>query len=356
VTQRFMELLDAAVSDLEPRIQDPVAVVVRRSRMARLKTAVTCVLAVAMLSGLTVGGLVVDRRVGHGSTPLPTGSAVARPPTPHVVGDMVVAGAMELPIPAGWQVADGDNKLPCGTLTNTIMIVTDTRVQHCTHASLEVGGLWGPLFFPGSVAKVPPRGGGGPLIADAPVSITLTGGEPAWLLTGEMVLPWSKVDIWFGLDEPTLTKIINSIRTRPTGAGRLAVPGTVAAASLNASGEPGHYEPALYGRTVDPATIAEVVRVLRSQDTVVDNARACANADQQAALLMLSTPMSAPPDSLSTDPPKPSPAPQLDDQLTPIVITFGGSCQEAVSFRGGRVHLTDAAFDQLKHLFGIGTR
>ncbi|MFI1989130.1 hypothetical protein [Actinoplanes sp. NPDC020271] len=102
MTERIRQLLDEAVAGLEPEDRDPVGAVVRRGRAARRRTAT--VLAGVVTFGLLVGGLVTGQRM-LGSAPLPTANAgIEQSATPRVENGMMVAGAMQLPIPAGWTV------------------------------------------------------------------------------------------------------------------------------------------------------------------------------------------------------------------------------------------------------------
>jgi hypothetical protein len=109
-------------------------------------------------------------------------------------------------------------------------------------------------------------------------------------------------------------------------------------------------------RSTDPKTIAAVLRLLDRQ-SIVDNRHACASGSQPTAKLTLAekaTPGASP---MTSDPPVPlPPTPAAVENDTRVVITLGDSCREAISSRGGRVRLDEAAFTELTELFGLRSR
>jgi hypothetical protein len=372
VTQRIRALLDEAVADLEPRSHDPVAAVVGRGRAARRRTMLAATLAIALLAGgLAAGGWAVVSRGTGGDSSTAADSPVDRPPTPHVVDRVVIAGALRLPVPAGWQVDTASAAEPCTTLTKTILIFVSNN-RGCQYAPVEVYGTVN-INPGGEVAWMPKGGTLDGLILSSPVSVTLRGGEPGWLsydlgadalkppkpgYYNTLILPWSQVMLQLRGDGAEERKIIESIRTVPSGSGRLAVPDTAALVELTMPDAKGRNLPAGHAKTSAPAAIASVIRLLREQKTVVDDDKACASAAQYGARLTFSSAFAAaaegatwPRSATASRPPDPVP-----EDTTTVIITVGGRCQEAVSSDGGRVRLSDATLAQLKHLFGIGIK
>jgi hypothetical protein len=343
MTERIKVLLDDAVSALEPASPDPIALILGRGRAARRRAAVTGALAaILLLGGLAAGGLAIGRTGRAPAVEMATDPL----PTPYVEGDQLVAGALRLPIPAGWQVVHADVKAPCGALTRTILIVGADR--GCRNAPIELTPT-ANLSPEGVLLSRPGIADPAGQILSSPVSITLRGGEPAWLLDGldaadlkprpgagynyynVVLLPWSKLNLQLRVDGPAEKQILDSISTEPTGSGPLALPASATSVELTTPDAAGHNTAAGHARSTNPAVAAAVIRRLAGQTAVVDDADACASAGQPAARLTLE-----------------------GSETTTVIITLGGQCQEAVSSDGGRVRLTDATVRQLKHLLGIG--
>lgn len=339
MTQRIRELLDEAVADLEPGSHDPVGVVVRRGRSQLRRAMAAAALAVVVLLG---GGLAIGRGATRPGPP-PTAAGTTDPATPHLVGGAVVAGALWLPVPDGWKVLTNDPARPCGDLPDTVLLVT-TNNGGCQYAPIEVyginGGDPGGSLVAGTVVDP---------IVQPPTAVTLRGGEPVWLMHplndrssgaywNVLALPWSGVSVQLRVDGPEQRHIIQSMASEPREAGPLVLPQTAASAELTTPDASGKITAAGHRKIKDPTAIGEVLTLLGSQRTVVENTDACASDSQHTARLTLAE--GAAPESARTT----------------VVISLGKRCQEAVSSDGGRVRLTDATLTQLKSLFGIGAR
>lgn len=372
MTERVRALLDGAVAGLEPSDPDPVAGVVARGRAGQRRRIVGAAMAAVVV--LVGGGVVVSSQLG-GQPPTTTVGDGGRPPTPKLVGDTVVAGDLVLPVPKGWRVVPVSNRQPCGELENTILIGGPD--QHgCQYGSVEVRGT--ANLFP-SGFLVGPLDGTEPIIT-APVTYTLRGGGPAWLVApvdselntpgtrapgasyyNVLLAPWSKVQITFRVPGPEQQQIIDTIRTGPPRrAGGLELPGTVDSATLQRPDADGVPRRAGFGKIKDPVKIAAMLELLRLRTEPVDNAHACAKPGQRTARLTLNAielVTTAPTDGRSQPPSKPPSAdpspPQLDPPAPTIIISLGGGCQEAVSADGGRVRLSDETLKELERLFGI---
>lgn len=351
MTERIRELLGEAVSGLEPKNRDPVASVIRRGRAARRRTTM---LAAAVATVLLAGGLVVGQQM---VTSVPTASGgIDQDPTPRIAGGMVVAGAMQLPIPDGWKVVTATTAAKCGMMPKTILLIVSSQ-RGCQNAPVEISR---------AVSRNP--GGSvlftkdGKNIVYPPVSVTLAGGEPAWLTDAmdsdemkpgrypegnyfdQMLLPWSGVLVVFRESEPASQRILDAIRTSPGGGGALTLPATALTVELTMPGASAH------GSSKDPATAAAVLRLLHMLTSEVRDTDACAGPKQQNVRLQLTAPTASR---------SPLTRSQVDagwSNQTTVIIALGGDCQEAVSSDGGRVRLGDAAVTELKRLLGIGTR
>jgi hypothetical protein len=69
--------------------------------------------------------------------PLPAAGGGTGRSTPYVADGMVVAGAVEFPIPAGWRVVTANTAEPCGNLPRTILLIVSDQ-RGCQYASVEV--------------------------------------------------------------------------------------------------------------------------------------------------------------------------------------------------------------------------
>src|SRR5688572_9798123 len=93
MTQRIREMLDAAVSHVEPREVNPVPFVLRRARGRRTRAVTAGALAVAVLAA----GAVVSWPVLSGPREVPVAEPVSGPPpTPVLVGGQIVAGRIRI--------------------------------------------------------------------------------------------------------------------------------------------------------------------------------------------------------------------------------------------------------------------
>ncbi|AEV85808.1 hypothetical protein ACWT_4787 [Actinoplanes sp. SE50] len=360
MTERIRELLDEAVAELEPGYRDPVATVVRRGRAARRRTMLAATLAVMLLAG----GLVAGRQMLAGPlTPTAAGTADSRP---RLVDGKVRAGAVEIPVPAGWRVVTNDASQPCGDLTETIMLIVRNN-RGCQYAPMEISvaagrNPGGTVLF---TAAEPFSSGD---LITTPRSVTLAGGEPGWMpsspedaelapgregyhYSAELLLPWSDVFIQFRTDGPTARRILETFRSTPREGGALKVPTRVGSVDLTMPDSSGRLRPAGHGISSDPKTVNAVLGLLREQTAVVRDGDACAGTQQLSARLSLIAPGPSPspsPDAMSF--------PVSSPKTTTVVIALGTKCQEAVSSDGGRVLLSDTALARLQGLMGIGAR
>ncbi|MCW2143577.1 hypothetical protein [Actinoplanes cyaneus] len=348
MTERIRELLDEAVAGLEPEHRDPVGAVVRRGRAARRRTTA---LAGIVTFVLLAGGLIAGQRL-TGAAPFPTvDGGIEQSATPRVVNGMVVAGAMQLPIPQGWRVVTADPANKCETMARTILLIGSGN-RGCQNAVVEVSRA--RSRNPGGTL-IPAKEGNGTSpfdsgIITSPVSITLAGGEPGWLSSdldsaemktgrfpannyhNELLLPWSQVLVQLRMDGTADRRIIESIRSSPRRGGVLTLPAKVESVNLILSDG--------YGKKSDPPTVDQVMRLLRGQTDTVRDADACASPGQESVRLIV-------------DPPDPVPG---TSNATTVIIAIGDGCQEAVSSTGGRVRLSDTTLFRLKSLLGVGDR
>ncbi|WP_433383497.1 hypothetical protein ACQPZX_21510 [Actinoplanes sp. CA-142083] len=371
--ERIRELLDDAVAGIEPSIGDPVGAVVRRGRARRRRQVLATTLAVVLAGG---GLVAAQRLVGHG-TPAPTAEEQAtEPPTPYVDGDVVVAGSMRIPIPAGWRVITPDSGKPCGPEARTIVIFkVDSNEPNCIGA-LEVHPTRNRNPS-GYLVQFPSAATGGMDVLTTPVSFTLPGGEPAWLIEGldsegmqplptapgrsfyeTISVPWSMMTLVLREEGKVARQRLESIRTGPASGGALVLPRTAVVAEMTVQGATTAESRANFGFTKEPKKIGDALKLLRRQQRVVDDDAACANGAQRTVRLEFSP--SAPPSIVVSSPP---PKEELQEwrakmeieagKRTTVVISLGGDCQEAVSSFGGRVRLSDGAVNDLKRLFGL---
>jgi hypothetical protein len=370
MTERFSALLDDAVSEVQPRLADPVPVLIRRARAQRFKaTAAGALAAVALLGG----GFAVSNELIAANQAQDAAGRSTEPPTPRVVDGKIVAGGLILPVPPGWKVVERKAAKSCGMLANTVLIGGPDDVG-CATAPIEVSGTRGPI--PGGIASVPANPGGAAntdhLVISIPKMITLPGGEPAWQTLGSpglpntahdphgyqnwLTLPWSNVLISLRGDRTEQQKVINSMRSKPVKATRLVLPKTAKAAELaivertipvTATQTP----PDGDGRSTDPKTITTVLRLLRGQTPAADSGHGCADGTQPTAQLTLR----ARDIRLSQTQPRGDIKAILEDTTT-IIITLSDNCREAASSRGGRVTLSASALAQLKKLLNVGSR
>jgi hypothetical protein len=360
MTERFSALLDDAVSEVQPRLADPVPVLIRRARAQRFKAVAAGTLALAMLLG---GGIAVGDQLIAANQAQDAAGRSTEPPTPRVVDGKIVAGALILPVPPGWKVVERKAAKSCGMLANTVLIGGPDDVG-CATAPIEVSGTRGP--YPGGyVTNVSTNPGGAAntdhLIISTPKMITLPGGEPAWQIVGPLsntahnpnwvTLPWSKVLISLRVDRTEQQKVINSMRSKPVKATRLVLPKTAKAAELTIPVTAQQTPPDGYGRSTDPKTVTRVLRLLREQTHVVRNGHGCADGTQPTARLTLQ----ARDIGLSQTQPRGDLDAILADTTT-VIITLSDNCREAVSSDGGRVTLSASALAELKKLLNVGSR
>ncbi|BEL06901.1 hypothetical protein Q0Z83_050920 [Actinoplanes sichuanensis] len=352
MTERLRQLLDDAVGELEPRDPDPVGSVLRRGRAAR-RRAVTAGVAGAAVAVLAVGAITTSGLIRNGPTPQPaeprrTADAT---PTPLVIDGKIVAGALKMPVPPKWRALTTEQAASCVPQTwQTLVMVVPSGDGRCPKKQILVYGS-GERSIDRMGRRQQDADGVVSMVTDPPVTITLPGGEPAWLAVdfdnrylkpgiptarNLMVMPWSQVTVHWLMDGPAQRTLVSTIRTTPTGAGVLRLPDTAADAYW--SGPDGH------GDLDDSAAVTGLIQTLRAQTDVVANADACANESQQTAEITF-LPTAAPLTQFH------SPA---DPTVFRVVISLGGGCQEAVSSHGGRVRLSDATVTELKTVFGIG--
>ncbi|MBL7261112.1 hypothetical protein [Paractinoplanes lichenicola] len=332
MTQHIRELLDHAVAGIEPGTRDPVAAVMGRRRAARRRKAVAGAVACVLAAAGIAGGLALNRHDANGPM-APVGSVPVEPPTPRVVDRVVVAGAMRLPVPDGWRVATPGSDSPCGRAGDGQVLIYGETSDDCARSSIRVSTAKVLAYPVGSLEDLP---GGSGIMTPLPL-LTLPGGEPALLRdafeTGHtsMVLPWSKVILEFNLDGPAARTIAGTIRTEPVGSGRLNLVDSVPYAEFSRPEASGKFTVASHGKITDPATIAEVLALLRDQRKAVSGEDACSQPGDRAALLLLGN-------------------------ASVVYLTIDKDCQEAFSDRGGRVRLSDKAVRELTRLFGIEVR
>jgi hypothetical protein len=370
VTKHLAQLLDDAVAGVQPRDADPVPNVVRRGQRARLRSAAMSAATVLAAFALTVWTVATNT----GGTPVPDG--VAAPPTPEVVGGEIVAGALRLPIPPGWQVVDAASDRPCEELGDrVIVLVGPTSAARCSPTQITVRGT--PTVNPGGVVlnfgsffEDPPVDA---VVVSTPRMLALPGGEPAWVnwygvKPSGVLLPWSKVAVDFNRDLQDERSIIDSMRSVPKPATRLVLPDAVHAVELTV---PFGDEQTEYGRSTDDQTIAAVMALLDKQRSVVSNEGACSRLDHPTARLTLKTTpdasrpprptasysasyASSPPEGAPSGPwPSPSEPVDYSDQPTTVIINLSADCREAVSSAGGRVLLPAPVVNRVKELLGV---
>ncbi|MFC4070064.1 hypothetical protein [Actinoplanes subglobosus] len=348
MTERIRQLLDDAVGGLEPQDRDPVGSVLRRGRAATRRRATMAGAAVAVLAvgAITAGGL-----IRNGPAPQPAGPTPATgiAPTPTVTGGKVIAGALRIPVPAGWHDLTSDDAASCvpRTAQTLAMLVPSGGDGTCQKKQILVYGS-GERTIDRSGRRHQGTDGVVRMNQGPPVTITLPGGEPAWLAVdfdnqylkpgiptarNLMVMPWSLVTVHWVIDGPAQRRAVASIRTTPTGAGVLQLPDTAGGAYY--TGPDGS------GDLTGSAAVTGLIRTLRAQTDVVANADACANESQETAEITF---MPDAGDLRQFHHP-------ADPAVFRVVISLGGECQEAVSSHGGRVRLSDATVTALKAMF-----
>ncbi|MCY1143024.1 hypothetical protein OWR29_33945 [Actinoplanes sp. Pm04-4] len=336
MAQRIKDLLDEAVSGVEPRTLDPAAAVARRRRAQQRRRLVAGTFAVL---GVLAGGALAVPQFQRDSSPPPV-SVIDRPlPVPHFADGVLVSGGLRLPVPPGWQGITGGRDRSCADPDRTILIPDTTGDPEnswsaCPRAVIRVVVEDGEMRAPAGAVMTDDG-----LVMTPPISLTLPGGEPAWVSNRiseadtsrgdydlQVVLPWSRTTVYLGTSLAETRQILGSIRTEPVDAGRLIVPDVPAVAELIASDPADPVHP-LRGKTTETTKLFEIVRVLQDQRDPVPDSEACAGPEQ--------------------------PGMRLDIGTAHVVITLGGKCQEAVSSQGGRVRFDDDAVAELKQIFGI---
>ena len=371
MTQRISSLLQEAVAGIELAQRDPVAAVLRRDRAARRRTAIT---AAVLCAGLAAGAAAVTGRMVESRHLPPAGVAATGLPRIRLADGALIAGAVRLPVPAGWQVHLAPDRERCDRAARTIAVLQPGG-SDCVSAEIEI---W-PTEVPFPETGQTEINSVSPPIIHPPVVVTLPGGEPALLaerpgpatttpvypghLSGEVakiVLPWSNLFIWARTDGPSVRALLGSIQTTPTAAGALTVPATATAASFTVADTTGRVDLGGHAVTTDRETIGRVLDLLRDQKDVVGNTEACAGDGQRVARIDLH-PVGAPtsPTPAGTAPSAPAgtaPSTPAGAAPTSVLIALGDTCQEALSTDGGRVRLSDETVGDLKSLFGIGIR
>jgi hypothetical protein len=361
MTERISELLNEAVAGVEPAHPDPVGAVLRRRRTARRASALTAAVACV---GLSVGGAVAVQQL---KDPPRRGVAATDPPVPYIDGDTVVAGTLRFPIPDGWQAVTSDQ--PCRDPDHTVLIDIPGG-ERCELGAVEIRG--NPQVLP--LAGMFHRGGSSikGSITRPPAMVTLPGGEPAWLSDREgldvaasqvpegrgflagLLLPWSQVGLTFRVDGPTTERFLASMSNNPAGAGALALPGTAARAEMTVTDARGGVGSEDFGAIEGAGPVARVLDLLREQEDVVSDSRACAGHRQRTIEIVFSELAENPPIPEGTRIPATPRTVRKD--VTAVVVALGDGCQEAVSNRGGRVRLDDDTVVELGALFGIRLR
>ena len=339
MTQRFKELLDDAVSGVQPRTLDPAGAVVRRGRSQRRRAVLAGALAVLAVLG---GGGLAAQQLRPGPPPR-VADVDRQPPVPRFVGGVVVSGALRLPVPSGWQAVAGGQDKTCADPDHTVLIADFTKPREdstaaCPYAAITVWVSDQEMEAPSGGFLTDKR-----VIRTPPISMTLPGGEPVWVSNRidevdpdrnqsggaydlELVLPWSRTIIYLRMSRLDAQRVVGTLRAEPVEGGVLAVPDVPAVAELIAPGPDDEIYPR-HSRTTDKAAIADVVRLLRGQTEAVADREACASPAQKGL--------------------------RLDIGTAHVVVALGPHCQEAVSSAGGRVRFDDAAVTELEQLFGI---
>ncbi|MEV4759491.1 hypothetical protein AB0J86_30965 [Micromonospora sp. NPDC049559] len=377
MSERVEQLLEEAVADVAPRIADPAATVVRRGRVARFRAVTASAVAVLAVAGGGVG--VAARLSADPVPPPPVAGVLGEPEPPRVVDGKIVAGNATIPVPPGWRVVP-DGPPRCGMQEKAVLI-SGPGQRGCTLAPIEIQSTSAVIPFGRAFALAPPSPSvSGPhppgsdrtfvraiLAVEAPHMLTLPGGEPGWLVTdtasergkanydNTLVLPWSQLSITLRVDGVAQQRFIDSIRTTPRPTTRLALPATAAEAELSLP--PLKQADRDYARSTDSATTGAVLRLLNRQTQIVDNRHACASQSQPTARLLLRTATLPPfPTAGTPDASQAAERAAAARSATMITIALGDGCREAVSSRGGRVRLDEAAYRELLALMGIGAR
>jgi hypothetical protein len=336
MAQRIKDLLDEAVSGVEPRTLDPAAAVARRRRAQQRRRLVAGTFAVL---GVLAGGALAVPQLSPNPAPQPV-TVTARPlPVPHFARGVLVSGSLRLPVPPGWQAATGRLHQSCTDAKRTVYIDDrggdpEETPPACRLAAVSVSVEDEEAQAP-SLGALTDHG----FIRRPPISLTLPGGEPAWISNRisdadtsdgaydlQMVLPWSRTTLYLRTSLAETRRLLGTMTTEPIDAGRLIVPDVPAVGELVAP-DPDDPEHVLWGKTTETATLFAVVRLLREQTRTVADSEACAGPEQDGL--------------------------RLDIGTAHVAVTLGDRCQEAVSSQGGRVRFDADAVAELKKLFGI---
>ncbi|XVV10796.1 hypothetical protein ACQP2X_39035 [Actinoplanes sp. CA-131856] len=182
----------------------------------------------------------------------------------------------------------------------------------------------------------------------SPVTVTLPGGEPVWMLNAldseelkprpyegysfynELLLPWSGMLVVLRMDGAGEQKIVDSMRSNPGRAGVLVLPKKATSVGVTFPDDTGRVRAAGYLKSESPETAASVLKLLREQTDVVDDADACAGPGQHNVRITLE-----------------------GARTSTVIISLGERCQEAVASGGGRVRLSDATMVEIRRMFGL---
>jgi hypothetical protein len=346
MSQRIRELLDEAVAGIAPRNADPAPAVIRRGRAARARAVAASGLAlVAVLTGGAVAGARLLEGPSHEAGAAPTATRPERPPTPRLVKGRIIADAMSIAPPKGWQVLPLAPTTSCGFKRQTVLIGEGANPHGpspwCTTAEIEVLSTFDFLPYDVVQTEADPTSADGwqrsPFVP--PRMSTLDGGEPVWLRTDadgvyRLVLPWSRVEIKVRGGADVRQQVLDTLHTGHWVPEALVLPEATGYAALTMSTDAGG---ARKEQLTDSTKVLRARELLR-EAAVVEQGTSCAHEDQPTVELEIG---------------KPGDSPGLPGETGSFVIGLADGCHEVVAEEGGRARLDAAGLAELGDIFGV---